>query len=506
MYDERMRCAGGEPLLLVTSMYSDGDLARRLGRDAYSYRYVYRAFAPLLERWGRHRDASGPHSVLEHAVAEARREQCQPIHLSFLPLHLMDVVSHVPNIAVPAWEFPDIPALDLENDPRQNWARRAEQVDLIITHTQFSRAAFLRAGVRTPVHVVPVPIQPNYFQVPDWQPDQRIALDCPCYVFPQSATLPRPQRPWVSTETGHLPGRLSLRQLYKKGIKAMPERFGKVMHRSARAVRAALWSARQALKETDVRALYPPQPNLELSGVVYTTILNPFDPRKNWQDLLSGFLVALKDRDDATLVVKLVVSADWEAAALAEMFAFYRATGLSHRCKLAFVTAYLSEEQLLGLTRASTFYVNTSRAEGSCLPLQNFMAAGRPGLAPPHTGMADSIDEQCGFTLESHPEPAPWPQEIDGGYRTTWQRLVWQSLHDQLRTSHEAARQDSVRYRSMAERARERMRGLAGAESVWPRLTAALNSVLSSEYQLLRKDRTQNSKLKTQNAELRQAV
>jgi hypothetical protein len=201
-----------------------------------------------------------------------------------------------------------------------------------------------------------------------------------------------------------------------------------------------------------------------------------------------------------------VVSADWEAAALAEMFAFYRATGLSHRCKLAFVTAYLSEEQLLGLTRASTFYVNTSRAEGSCLPLQNFMAAGRPGLAPPHTGMADSIDEQCGFTLESHPEPAPWPQEIDGGYRTTWQRLVWQSLHDQLRTSHEAARQDSVRYRSMAERARERMRGLAGAESVWPRLTAALNSVLSSEYQLLRKDRTQNSKLKTQNAELRQAV
>ncbi|HTU18679.1 MAG TPA: glycosyltransferase [Gemmataceae bacterium] len=482
MHDEPMRDAGGDPLLLVTSMYSEGDLARRLGRDAYSYRYVYRAFAPLLQRWGQHREASGPRGVLEHAVAEARRRHCQPIHLSFLPLHLMDVAPNVPNVAVPAWEFPDIPAFDLENDPRQNWARRAEQVDLIITHTQFSRAAFVRAGVRTPVHVVPVPAPADYFQTPDWQPGQRAILGCPCYVFPQPAALPRPPRPWVNCETGHLPARPSLRQLYKKCVKAMPQRFGKAMYRSARAVRAALWSARQVFKEADIRELYPPRSNLELSGVVYTTILNPFDSRKNWQDLLSGYLLALKDRDDATLVVKLVVSSDWEAAALAEMFAFYRNTGLSHRCKLAFVTAYLSEEQLVELTRASTYYVNTSRAEGSCLPLQNFMAAGRPALAPPHTGMADSIDDQCGFTLESHPEPAPWPQEVGGGYRTTWHRLVWQSLHDRLRASYEAAKDQRGHYQTLAERARERMRGLAGAESVWPRLAAALDSVRSLKF------------------------
>jgi glycosyltransferase involved in cell wall biosynthesis len=478
MHVERMRSASGDPLLLVNSMYSDGDLTRRLGRDAYSYRYVYRAFAQLLERWGQHREASGPHGVLDRAIAEARQQQRQPLHLSFLPLHLMEVAANVPNIAVPAWEFPDIPALDLENDPRQNWARRAEQVDLIITHTQFSRAAFLRAGVRTPVQVAPVPIPSAYFQTPDWQPDQRVVLDCPCYVFAQPAALPRPPRPWTNSETGHLP-RLSLHQMYKKCVKAMPERFGKAMQRSARAVRAALWSARQALKDSDVRRLFPPRPNLELSGVVYTAILNPFDSRKNWQDLLSGYLLALKDCEDATLVVKLVVSEDWEAAALADMLAFYRSTGLSHRCKLAFVTAYLSDEQLVELTRASTYYVNTSRAEGSCLPLQNFMAAGRPALAPPHTGMADSIDEQCGFTLESHPEPAPWPQEIGGGYRTTWHRLVWQSLHDRLRASYETAKNGRAYYQTLAERARERMRGLASAEAVWPRLAAALNSVAS---------------------------
>ncbi len=479
MDDKRMQDTVGDPLLLVTSMYSEGNLARLLGRDAYSYRYVYRAFTPLLNRWGRHREASGPRGVLEQAVAEAQRQNCKPIHLSFLPLHLMDVVPNVPNIAVPAWEFPDIPSFDLENDPKQNWARRAEQMDLIITHTQFSRTAFLRAGVRTPVHVVPVPIPPAYFQTPDWRLGQRVVLNCPCYVFPQPTALPRPARPWVNSETGHLPSRISLRQLYKKCVKALPRGFGKAMYRSARAVRAALWSARQVFKETDIRDMYPPKPNLVLSGVIYTAILNPFDARKNWQDLLSGYLLALKDREDATLVVKLVVSADWEAAALAEMFAFYRNTGLSHRCKLVFVTEYLSEEQLTELTRASTYYVNTSRAEGSCLPLQNFMAAGRPALAPPHTGMADSIDETCGFTLESHPEPAPWPQEIGGGYRTTWHRLVWQSFHDQLKASYDAAKHDQLHYQKIAQRARQRMRELASAEAVWPRLAAALNSVVA---------------------------
>jgi glycosyltransferase involved in cell wall biosynthesis len=475
MQDEQTHIVDGDPLLLVTSMYSDGDMKRRLGRDAYSYRYVYRAFAPLLERWSHHHDASGPPAALARAVAEARNQRLQPVHLSFLPLHLMDLAAGVPNLAVPAWEFPDIPSLDLEGDPRQNWAKRANEVDLIVTHTQFSRSAFLRAGVKTPVHVVPVPIEADYFHVADWRPGQSVDLDCPYYVFPQPSALPHAPRPWVNTETGHLPARVGLRQLYKKCVGAMPKPVGTAIHRTARALRAGLWSARQTLRERDVRELFPPLSTLTLSGVVYTTILNPFDARKNWHDLLSGYLLALRDREDATLVVKLVVSAEWEAAALAEMFAFYRACGLSHRCKLVFVTAYLSEAQLVELTRASTYYVNTSRAEGSCLPLQNFLAAGRPAVAPPHTGMADSLDDDCGFTLASHPEPARWPQEIDGGYRTTWHRLVWQSLHDRLRASYETARQHSAGYRKMADRARRRMSDLVEAERVWPKLAAALN-------------------------------
>ncbi len=463
--------------LLVTSMYTEGDLSRRLGRDAYSYRYVYRAFAPLLERWAQTSEVAGQAEGLPGAVAAARQEGLAPLHLSFLPLHLMSKAEGVPNVGVPAWEYPEVPRTDVGGDPRNNWARRAGELDLLITHTNYSRDAFLRAGVTTPVHVVPVPIHPSYFEVPAWEPGRRTVLDCPCFVFPPATSLPRAPLPGVPAATGHLPRRPGVRDLCKRAVKALPARLSKPVLRGFRAARAGIRAARQVLGEIDVRALYPPLPRLELSGIVYTTILNPLDGRKNWLDLVSAFLLALGDRPDATLVFKLVVAPEWEADALREVFSYYRDARLAHRCRLVFVTEYLSDEQLLELTRASTFYLNTSHAEGSCLPLQNFLAAGRPAVAPPNTGMADSLDADCGFLVDSHPEPTSWPIDLHGGLTTRWHRLVWQSLHDQLRASHDVARGAPARYRAMAEAARVRMTTLAGREAVWPRLAAALDEV-----------------------------
>jgi glycosyltransferase involved in cell wall biosynthesis len=478
MENPQLRLASGAaPALLVTSMYTEGDLARRLGRDAYSYRYVWRAFAPLLDRWAPTEEVSGPAAHVAQAADRVRRQGRAPIHLSFLPLHLMNVLPGVCNVGVPAWEFPEVPATDQSGDPRYNWAGVAAGLDAVITHTHYSRNAFLRAGVRTPVHVVPVPVRPEYFDVPAWRPGQEKVLDCPCYVFPQPAELPRPPRRWVAADTGHLPSRPGLRELCKKAIGALPPRLGGAALRTARAARAAAWAARESLREVDVRRLYPPRPRLHLSGIVYTTILNPRDPRKNWADLLTAFLLALGDCADAMLVVKLVVSAQTEADVLREVFADYRRAGLGHRCRVAFVTAYLSDEQLVRLAQASTYYLNASHAEGSCLPLQDFLAAGRPAVAPPNTGMADALDAGCGFLVDSHPEPARSPLDPDGPLSTRWHRIVWQSLHDQVRASYETARGDLRRYHSLAEAARARMAALASRAAVWPRLAAALDGV-----------------------------
>src|SRR5207245_2750453 len=166
---------------------------------------------------------------------------------------------------------------------------------------------------------------------------------------------------------------------------------------------------------------------------------------------------ALGDCEDATLVVKLVVCPRLAPAALNGILGHYQEMGLRHRCKLAFVTEYLTDPQMVELARGSTFYINTARAEGACLPLQSHLAAGRPGIPPVHPALADYFESDLGFVVASHPEPACWPHDPDQRYTTSWHRLVWQSLHDQFRASYQLAMQDRNGYRHMADLGRRRM-------------------------------------------------
>src|SRR5205807_4873991 len=129
---------------------------------------------------------------------------------------------------------------------------------------------------------------------------------------------------------------------------------------------------------------------------VYTAIFNPNDPRKNWEDLLSAYLLALGDCADATLVVKLVVPPRLAVRVLNDILHYYHGLGVSHRCKLAFVPTFLPDAQMVELARASTFYVNTARAEGSCLPLQYSLSAGRPGIRPCPTVLTDHFQSSLG--------------------------------------------------------------------------------------------------------------
>jgi hypothetical protein len=462
--------------LAVTSVFPDAKSTKEVGAEHYSYFQVYQIFAPLLKRWGQVIPVTHPESRIDYTVWRARRRSLEPLHLSFLPLHRVYLARSAPNVAVPAWEFPDLPAKNFHGNPRENWMRMAERVDLIITHTQFSRHAFARAGVTTPVHVVPVPVPDEYFATPPWEPSQRFVLDCPCFTLP--VPEPRPAAAAANSGSRH---RRSIRQF----AKSYYQRYGRgwlpppVDRLFTRLVKRARRGA--AGQSTAPRAAAVNASSLDLGGIVYTSILNPRDARKNWKDMLSAYLLALADCEDATLVIKLVVEPMHSASAMEDCLAYYRSMGIRHRCKLAFIPSYLTPAQMQTLVQATTYYLNTSRAEGSCLPLQNYLAAGRPGIAPAHTGMADYFHAGLGFVVASHPEPTCWPQDPTGQYTTTWHRLVWQSLYDQLRQSYAVSRFEMGHYQELAQRSREQLRSYAGRDVVWPLLRAALDAGLDSQ-------------------------
>lgn len=454
--------------ILVSTVFGHEEVGRQIGAEAYSYRFAFHAFLPLLREVGEVIEVRSSQSRLDFAVREARARGFEPIHLSFRPLQDTYLSSLVPNLAFPFWEFPDVPDEDFDDNPRNNWLRIAGRLSGVLCASEFTRDAFLRAGVRTPVSTVPVPIRAEYFDLAAWHADSagnlpRAAAWVTCHRSEDTSMNPWAPPPCPPTF------RSRARLLHEERLRpSLPVWANRRLDRAIRTGKQWLGIAEEEVEGDNVS-----HSRLSLRGVVYTSIFNPFDPRKNWQDLLSAFLIALSDRGDAMLVLKLVVPPELSAGAVGDVREYCQRLGLRHQCKLALVTEYLSDQEILELTRLSTYYVTATRAEGACLPAQDFLAAGRPLIAPCHSSLADYVTSDVAFPVASHPEPASWPHDRSRQIRTTWHRIVWQSLHDQIRASYAFAR-DAESYQQMSRRCREHMRGFAAQDRVRPRLQRAL--------------------------------
>ncbi|HEY7312467.1 MAG TPA: glycosyltransferase [Gemmataceae bacterium] len=466
--------------VILTSYTTETARGNRLGVPGYSYDIVARLLAPLLSRWGEVIPVPRDAGRIESAVREARRRGLEPIQLSVLPFQDVYLTPSAPNVVYPFWEFPDVPAEAFDGNPQNNWVATANRCDLILVCGSFTAEALQRAGIRVPIRVVPVPTPPEYFRVPRWSAQTTTRISCPAYVFPDPDVPPH--QLWDGPDAGefreHRPPRPSLRRslignarmVYRHAIKPLiPPLVHRLMRNRVRPVGPDTWQDYLRRCRRD---------ELELSGIVYTSIFSPQDGRKNREDLISGFLTALRDCEDATLVVKLVAA---DSLWIDGTLNYYRTAGLSHRCKVVFITDYLSADQMSALARASTYYLTTTRAEGCCLPLLNYLAAGRPGVTPCHSAIGDYFTPDMGFIIASAAERAFWPQDKRIRFKTTWNRIEWPSVIEQLRTSYDLARRDPTAYESLAAASRERMSQWVESESIWPRLQAALDLVAARQ-------------------------
>src|SRR5207253_10564958 len=114
---------------------------------------------------------------------------------------------------------------------------------------------------------------------------------------------------------------------------------------------------------------------LVLDGVVYTSVFNPSDGRKNWEDMLSAFCVSFREVEDATLVLKLTHH-DAEEALSDILHHLYK--NQPYRCRIVLIYGYLADPDYERLVQATSYVVNTSYGEGQCLPLMEFMSCGKP--------------------------------------------------------------------------------------------------------------------------------
>jgi glycosyltransferase involved in cell wall biosynthesis len=209
------------------------------------------------------------------------------------------------------------------------------------------------------------------------------------------------------------------------------------------------------------------QGELALDGVLYTAIFNPHDGRKNWQEMISAFCAALRDRADATLLLKLTHHDPTDL--IPEMLELvYKMGPLA--CRVLLVHAYLPQVEYDSLLRATTYAVNTSHGEGQCLPLMEYMSAGKPAVAPCHTAMRDYITPDNAFIIDSSTEPGTWPHDQRQAFRTLRQRIHYQSLVEAYRRSYHVARHEPNVYAAMGAAASASLRRYCAVEVVQPKL------------------------------------
>ncbi len=205
----------------------------------------------------------------------------------------------------------------------------------------------------------------------------------------------------------------------------------------------------------------------DVSGVVYVSVFNPDDGRKNWHHLITAFCWALRDVEDATLVLKMTQN-DLSTYYVELLTLLSQLSPFS--CRVVVMHGYLEDEQFARLYGAASFYVNASRCEGLCLPLMEFMSCARPVIAPDHTAMRDYIDDEVAFIVKSSREPTIWPEDSRILYRTLRHRPDWGSLTLAYQQSYAMAKHQPQAYQAMAVAANERMRRYCAFTPVQQRL------------------------------------
>ena len=461
---------------LMTSYMLGAVDGRNVGKAGYSYEFVAQLFRPILEKWGRVIKIRDPEKDLQREVKRCRDRAETPIHFSLLPFQDTPLVEGVVNIAYPFWEFRDVPDHPFDGNPRNDWVRTCDKTDLCIVSGPFTQQAFHRGGTTTPVVVVPSPVPDGYFAVPLWDPEQSVEIDTWAFDFP-----PREKSELLNrgTSDAHpspvydpdLDRSLTYRVLQRiaPAFRSLP------IYSFVANLIGGFLEYRRTRPIASPRYLpFPQVEKLVLRGVVYTSILNPFDGRKNWEDLLNGFLYTVGKYEDVTLVLKLVTS---DVQEVKRIIMHYVNRDVPHKCRVVFISEFLTEAQLVELCRASTYYVHTTKAEGSCLPLTNFLGGARPAVSPIHSSLQDYFSAEHGFVIDSEQEPAPWPHESRHRLRTTWARLSWNSICSATEASYHATR-DVAAYHAMANRCRSDMKAWAGYEAVEEKLRHALSHVM----------------------------
>lgn len=502
----------------VYSLINQNSVSHSIGMPEYSYFFVLEDFLPLLQRVGRVHRLSDPINEVDalYDCLSAKGERC--VFLNFTAPQNMLAGIRCPTIHVFAWEYSSMPTETWLDERLQDWRVALSAHKAAITHSNYAVRSIKDAmgedflvvaipcpvwdkfeaeraaiGQRAAVKAATLDLEGRIFDSRRFAllPD-RNALSLTMSLFPDYRSFEtyreealrlgsemagsggedaepngRPAETQSATSGGS-PGSAAVKGLIRDLTPPMLWKFVRghraAGHASPGANATEKWPS-DSLPAEEVDLFSRPQPQrLELRGVVYTSIFNPLDERKNWHDMVSAFIWAHKENKDATLVLK---TPKLDVHDFVDLLIVFLKRFAPFDCRIVVLMCYLDDAQYKELLEATTYYVNTSYGEGQCLPLMEYLSAGVPAVAPNSTALADYMEPGMSFVVPSHEEPTNWQHDPRMSFRALRYKVDWLRLVEAYEQSYELAKTKPDAWRAMGRAAAERLKShcsLATAE------------------------------------------
>jgi glycosyltransferase involved in cell wall biosynthesis len=343
------------PMTIYISTAVEGDIAGLLGAPHYSYHFAARRFRDMLTRAGAAPvDLRMPEYYATRAALPPGDEG-SAVHLMFRSTEQLRLLKPAANICCFAWEFPVLKTDTLPGEhPFANQHAMLSLCDEVWTPSAYA-CGVLRAHGIDNAHRIPAPVP-----------------------LPQGGRIGRAA---ALSALGRLDA-VTLNIHF-----AWPDD-----HQDRQAATTA----------TTLGAWLAAHSRPKRKPLVFLSVLNPEDFRKNLDAMLRGFHHLRQQYGQALLIVKVLTARS--------RFSLAQAAGGVIRNKLApgtvlrddgiaIVNDYLSDTEMTALYSLADFYLCASLAEGQNLPLLEAMAHGTVAVTTRTTAMQDYITEANAFII-----------------------------------------------------------------------------------------------------------
>ena len=385
------------------------------GKAHYSYKIAAKKFLELLKKndstlYEIVRPEMFKHEISFDYIPEFDKSG-DNIHLIFKPIEHINPLKKAKNIGVFAWEFDKINNEDIDGNPFMNQKRMLNLLDEIWVPASFTKDVLRKHGFEN-AYFIPAPI----VEPTDLYEDKSLA---------------------------DLIGDMISVKLHSAPVNQEP--------------------------------LVPVKENINLSKInkTYFAILNPWDYRKNFPNLLKTFMEFANNHKDVLFIVKVIIDNKTTFLNNINEILYLNLDYKDLKSdNILMISEYIPEKNLFSIMKKVDYYYNLSFTEGQFLPILESMVVGTVPISPDKTAMQDYIAEENAFVIPSKLTKADPRSNAFFREDFMWYEPALNEAIKQLEASYNISEEE---YNKKAQKAKEKVKEVYGEDAILNKIKERIN-------------------------------